>query len=196
MPRLTCARRRTTTMQALEVSSLAPFWECDVCFADPKRWRLSSIQANKSFAAGRIPMILGYGALTSITLSVFELTGGSLRGKKPEIEGMDEFERKDYLRTNRRGPIENTIQNLGEGRGKHFFPWYIVIQLLTQVLAYRNQRTRLRTAATRDTEGEVRCRDQPRFCPGVLEETAPARRLVHYRTFLRPTCKGELTMTG
>ncbi|ROW02451.1 hypothetical protein VMCG_06122 [Cytospora schulzeri] len=67
--------------------------------------------------AGRIPVILGYGALTSITLSVFELTGNSLVGKKPEIEGMDEFERKEHLRTTRRRPIQETIDNLGEGRG-------------------------------------------------------------------------------
>lgn len=62
--------------------------------------------------------IIGYGAFTSILLSVFELTGGNLTGKKAEIEGMDEFERKEYMRTNRRRPVEEAIENLGEGRGE------------------------------------------------------------------------------
>ncbi|KUI71913.1 hypothetical protein VM1G_08036 [Cytospora mali] len=67
--------------------------------------------------SGRMPVILGYGAFTAVTLAAFDFCGGSLRGKKPEIEGMDEFERKEYLRTTRRRPIEETIENLGEGRG-------------------------------------------------------------------------------
>lgn len=71
-------------------------------------------------AAGRMPAILGYGAFTSIILAAFEYTGGSLKGKKPEIEGMDEFERKQHLRTNRRRPLEETLAEVGEGRGK----WY------------------------------------------------------------------------
>lgn len=65
-----------------------------------------------------MPMVLGYGAATSVLLTVFEYTGGSLRGKRPEIEGMDEFERKESLRRNQRGPIEQTIAEVGEGRGK------------------------------------------------------------------------------
>lgn len=63
-------------------------------------------------------MVLGYGALASVVLTVFEYTGGSLRGTKPEIEGMDAFERKESLRRNMRGPIEQTIAEVGEGRGK------------------------------------------------------------------------------
>lgn len=65
-----------------------------------------------------MPAILGYGALTSVLLAAFEYTGGSLKGKKPEIEGMDEFERKQHLRTNRRRPLEETLAEVGEGRGK------------------------------------------------------------------------------
>lgn len=66
-----------------------------------------------------MPAILGYGAFTSVVLAVFEYTGGSLRGKRPEIEGMDEFERKEHLRRNRRRPIEETLANIGEGRGMY-----------------------------------------------------------------------------
>lgn len=64
-----------------------------------------------------MPAIMGYGAITSILLATFDYTGGSLRGKRPEIEGMDEFERKEHLRRNRRRPIEETLANVGEGRG-------------------------------------------------------------------------------
>lgn len=76
------------------------------------------MKADGVSAAGSIPLVLGYGAFTSVLLSAFEYTGGSLRGKKPEIEGMDEFERKEHLRNNRRRPIEETLANVGEGRGK------------------------------------------------------------------------------
>ncbi|KAK7745862.1 hypothetical protein SLS53_002580 [Cytospora paraplurivora] len=67
--------------------------------------------------SGRMPAIVGYGALTSLTLTVFEFTGGSLKGNKPEIEGLDEFERKEFLRKSRRRSIEETAELLGEGRG-------------------------------------------------------------------------------
>lgn len=66
-----------------------------------------------------MPAILGYGAFTSVVLAVFDFTGASLRGKRPEIEGMDEFERKEHLRRNRRRPIEETLANVGEGRGMY-----------------------------------------------------------------------------
>ncbi|CAN8104846.1 unnamed protein product [Discula destructiva] len=64
---------------------------------------------------GRMAPMMGYGAFTSLTLAVFDYTGG-LRGKKPEIEGMDEFERKEHMRKNRRRPIEETLATVGEGR--------------------------------------------------------------------------------
>ena len=46
---------------------------------------------------------------------VLESTHG--RTRLPEIPGMDEYERKEYLRNNRRRPIEETIADVGEGRG-------------------------------------------------------------------------------
>ncbi|KAI1812438.1 hypothetical protein GGS20DRAFT_587495 [Poronia punctata] len=66
---------------------------------------------------GRIPRILGYGAFFGVVMTVFEYTGGSLQGKRTEVEGMDEYQRKEYLRKNRRRPIEETIADIGEGRG-------------------------------------------------------------------------------
>lgn len=72
-----------------------------------------------------MPLVLGYGAFTSVLLTAFEYTGGSLRGKKPEIEGMEEYERKEYILKNRRRPIEETVADIGEGRGKSppFLGW-------------------------------------------------------------------------
>lgn len=49
-------------------------------------------------------------------MGAYDYTGGALSGYKKDKE-MDEFERKEYLRKNRRIPIEQTISELGEGRG-------------------------------------------------------------------------------
>jgi hypothetical protein len=58
--------------------------------------------------------VLGWGAATAVVLTVYDFTGGSLKGFKRDTE-IDEFERKQYLRKNRRRPIEETIAELGEG---------------------------------------------------------------------------------
>ncbi|KAL2072255.1 hypothetical protein VTL71DRAFT_11598 [Oculimacula yallundae] len=65
---------------------------------------------------GTTPAVLGFGALTAVVMGAYDFTGGSLTGyrKDPEI---DEFERKQALRKNRRRPIEQTIEEIGEGRG-------------------------------------------------------------------------------
>ncbi|KAK4178582.1 putative NADH-ubiquinone oxidoreductase 21.3 kDa subunit [Triangularia setosa] len=65
--------------------------------------------------AGRIPAILGYGALMSVTSAVFEYTGGRIQGKgrNPDV---DEYERKEMLRKRYRRPVEETIAEIGEGR--------------------------------------------------------------------------------
>ncbi|KAI0122706.1 hypothetical protein F4814DRAFT_218612 [Daldinia grandis] len=67
---------------------------------------------------GRMPQVLGFGAAFSIIMSAFEYTGGSLAGgSRAEVSSMDEYDRKEYLRKNRRRPIEETISQIGEGRG-------------------------------------------------------------------------------
>ncbi|KAI9825185.1 MAG: hypothetical protein M1819_000590 [Sarea resinae] len=62
------------------------------------------------------PAVLGYGAGAAVLLGVFDYTGGVLTGytRDPEV---DEFDRKEYMRKNRRRPIQETIEDLGEGRG-------------------------------------------------------------------------------
>ncbi|KAI0128006.1 hypothetical protein BJ170DRAFT_595846 [Xylariales sp. AK1849] len=67
--------------------------------------------------SARMPQILGYGAGVSVVMTAFEYTGGSLRGKPTQSEFIDEYERKEYLRKNRRRPLTETIADLGEGRG-------------------------------------------------------------------------------
>ena len=63
-----------------------------------------------------MPAVLGYGAGLAVLLGSFDYTGGQLRGydKDPEV---DEYERKQQLRKNRRRPIQETLEELGEGRG-------------------------------------------------------------------------------
>lgn len=62
------------------------------------------------------PAMIGFGALTAVVMSAYDFTGGSLRGFKKDKE-IDDFERKEALRLNRRRPIDQTISELGEGRG-------------------------------------------------------------------------------
>ncbi|EEH48858.1 uncharacterized protein PADG_04937 [Paracoccidioides brasiliensis Pb18] len=68
--------------------------------------------------ARTFPAVLGYGVAVATVLSVFEYTGGSLAGKGHANEE-DEFARRERLRKNYRSPIEETVAQLGEGRGIH-----------------------------------------------------------------------------
>lgn len=65
---------------------------------------------------GSAPAVLGYGALSAIVLGAYDYTGAALTGYKKDPE-IDEFERKEFLRKNRRRPIDETISEIGEGRG-------------------------------------------------------------------------------
>lgn len=69
--------------------------------------------------AASTPKVLGMGAGLAIVMAAFEFTGGKLRGPKKDPE-VDDFERKQQLRKNRRIPMEETIAQIGEGRGKHY----------------------------------------------------------------------------
>ena len=65
---------------------------------------------------GTVPSFLGFGAALAILVGAFEYTGGSLSGYRQDPD-VDEVARKEFLRKNRRRPIEETIAVLGEGRG-------------------------------------------------------------------------------
>ena len=62
------------------------------------------------------PAVLGFGAGLATVQGVFDYTGGKFSGyeKDPHV---DEYERKENLRKMRRKPIQETLEQLGEGRG-------------------------------------------------------------------------------
>jgi hypothetical protein len=66
---------------------------------------------------GTTPAVLGFGALTAVIMGAFDYTGGALTGYERDPE-VDELERKEALRKNRRRPIQETLAELGEGRGR------------------------------------------------------------------------------
>ena len=61
--------------------------------------------------------MVGYGCMVAVVLGAFSYTGGKLEGyhRDPTV---DEVARKEFLRKNRRRPIEGTLEELGEGRGE------------------------------------------------------------------------------
>ncbi len=63
-----------------------------------------------------MPRILGFGALTAVVLAGAEFTSANFKEYKNRPQ-VDEYERKEYLRTRRRKPIEETLAIVGEGRG-------------------------------------------------------------------------------
>jgi hypothetical protein len=65
-----------------------------------------------------MPRIIGYGIFAAVTTGAYEYTGGTLRGYWNRSE-VDDYERKEMLRKTRRRPIEETIAEIGEGRGQY-----------------------------------------------------------------------------
>jgi tRNA A58 N-methylase Trm61 len=61
---------------------------------------------------------MGYGAALSVVLAAFTFTGGKLTGYERDPT-VDEVSRKEFLRKNRRRPIDEIVNELGEGRGMH-----------------------------------------------------------------------------
>ena len=77
------------------------------------------------------PAVLGFGAGLAIVQGAFDYTGGKFSGydKDPNV---DEYERKEALRKNRRRPIQETLEELGEGRGE--------FRSITPVVSFTNER--------------------------------------------------------
>lgn len=110
------------------------------------------------------------GAFTAVVLGVFDFTGGKLTGWTRETDE-DRFERKEYLRKNRRRSGEETIAQLGDGRAGSKFPWQCRErgERPMNVRWYANPAdsdplAQLRRAACRAPEGEIRLRDQDGIC--------------------------------
>ncbi|WYZ34188.1 hypothetical protein EsH8_I_000464 [Colletotrichum jinshuiense] len=65
----------------------------------------------------RMPVVLGLGAAFGAWQGVFQVTGGRLRGWDDEKSDEAEFDAKIRQREAKRRPIEETIAEIGEGRG-------------------------------------------------------------------------------
>ncbi|OQE13412.1 hypothetical protein PENFLA_c048G04246 [Penicillium flavigenum] len=63
-----------------------------------------------------LPAVLGYGIALSSAMTAFEYTGGTLFGYQKDTS-VDEFDRRTALRKAFQTPGEQTISELGEGRG-------------------------------------------------------------------------------
>ena len=87
------------------------------------------------------PAVLGFGAGLATVQGVFDYTGGKFSGyeKDPHV---DEYERKENLRKMRRKPIQETLEQLGEGRGILKFVITITGRM-ADVFGFRNLRSRL-----------------------------------------------------
>ena len=61
--------------------------------------------------------MIGIGALSAVATSLLTYTGGELRSKRdPERDIVAE---REALRKNYRSPIEQTLSEVGEGRGTY-----------------------------------------------------------------------------
>ena len=75
-----------------------------------------SLSSLTCFTVRSAPAVLGYGTALAAILYAFTYTGGRFTGYQRDPD-VDEVSRKEYLRKNRRRDIEETVHNLGEGRG-------------------------------------------------------------------------------
>ncbi|KAK3115274.1 hypothetical protein LTR53_005545 [Teratosphaeriaceae sp. CCFEE 6253] len=64
------------------------------------------------------PAIIGYGTGLAALLFAFSFTGGRLNGYRRDST-VDEVARKEYMRKNRRRPVEQTVNELGEDARVH-----------------------------------------------------------------------------
>ena len=86
----------------------------DVCIAtqiDPREHQLNFVTVRTA------PAVAGYGTALAVLLGAWEYAGGKITGYSVDPT-VDEVARKEYLRKNRRRPIEETLEQVGEGRGK------------------------------------------------------------------------------
>jgi hypothetical protein len=65
-----------------------------------------------------MPVVMGLGAFVSAIQGTFSLFGNRIDSFKEEE---DEFQRKEIMRRTTRVPIEQTISEIGEGRGMQSF---------------------------------------------------------------------------
>lgn len=60
--------------------------------------------------------MFGFGVSFAVVMGLTDYTGGFI-GHNRIRTNPDEYEEKEFARRNRRQPIEETLVNIGEGRG-------------------------------------------------------------------------------
>ena len=71
----------------------------------------------RSLLGRSFPAVLGFGAGLAILEGVFDFTGGKLTGAGLGPNAEEDYGSKEWMRRNRRRPIQETLDELGEGRG-------------------------------------------------------------------------------
>ncbi|KAF3283617.1 hypothetical protein TWF970_000795 [Orbilia oligospora] len=66
---------------------------------------------------GRIPYVLGFGAGLATLVASFDAGGNHWRGAKWREGYVDDVARREAIRSTRRRAYEETIEEIGEGRG-------------------------------------------------------------------------------
>ena len=79
-------------------------------------WLSGRNSTNTNLLAGRLAPVIGYGAFASVLMFTLNVSGGSLQGWMHESDD-DVYARKMAARSVRRRPLEETIAEIGEGRG-------------------------------------------------------------------------------
>lgn len=139
------------------VSSLVQSWVYEVCIHNLTQFAIAS-RYSDSCAARTFPALLGYGAALATAMGTFEYTGGSLWGYKKNAD-IDEFERREQLRKSYRTSGEQTLAELGEGRG--MYTKSVMASIASYIIAdvsYRTLWPWLRRKTGTENQGSIRHR--------------------------------------
>jgi hypothetical protein len=142
--------------------------------------------------------MLGGGAVFGTGMAAFRYTAG-LRGTASGEVDDEEIERREAMKKLRRRPLSETLEQLGEGRGKSD------MMLQTRAIAHdsRYLRPRLRGEKATEDPGEVRHRckgsaglDATRNFLGVYTRSRHRlRRIEHFAPLVHTTCSTRLKTT-
>lgn len=142
--------------------------------------------------------MLGAGAVFGTGMAAFRYTAG-LRGTASGEVDDEEVERREAMKKLRRRPLSETLEQLGEGRGK--------CGLMSRIKAaadiFRYLWPRIRGEEATENSGEVRHRckgsaglDAPRSFLGVHTRSRHRfTRIEHFTTLVHTTCPTSLEKT-
>lgn len=139
--------------------------------------------------------MLGAGAVFGTGMAAFRYTAG-LRGSEAGEMDDEEVERREALKKLRRRPLSETLEQLGEGRGKHISAFIMTVSSD----AFRYLRSRIRGEEATEAYGQVRNRckgsaglDAIRNFLGVHNRSRHRiTRIEHFATLVHTTCSYKL----